>query len=65
VRLAVHLAREGLKQWQAVREKTVQQQQAMTDGKIHLQPPEEDYIKCNIDGAFSVNKGVLVLACVL
>lgn len=51
VRLAVHLAREVLKQWQTVREKTVQQQQAMTDAEIHWQPPEEDCVKCNIDAA--------------
>jgi hypothetical protein len=51
VQLSVYLAREVLKQWQVVREKTVQQKQVVTDAQLHWQPPEEDYVKCNIDAA--------------
>jgi len=50
-RLVVQLARELLSQWCTVRDKNEQQQQPLPCIQQEWQPPEPDYIKCNVDAA--------------
>jgi len=51
VQLVVHLARDMLHQWKVVRNRKLQQGEIVTEDVQRRQPPEEDYVKCNIDAA--------------
>jgi len=51
VRLAMHLSRDMLDQWKAVRNRNLQQGETVTEAVQRWQPPEKDYVKCNIVAA--------------